>query len=62
MITVYGLCYRILDYAQKTVDQLRETASENFNLICVESKSCNSEKFLSWALKELDNKKIKMGC
>ena len=60
MITVYGLCYRILDYAQKTVDQLRETASENFNLICVESKSCNSEKFLSWALKELDNKKIQM--
>jgi hypothetical protein len=58
MITVYGLCYRILDYAQKTVDRLRETASEDFNFVCIESKSCNSEKFLPWALQELKNKKI----
>lgn len=58
MITVYGLCYRILDYAQKTVDRLRETASEDFNLTCVEGKSCNSEKFLNWGNESLKNKKI----
>ena len=60
MITVYGICYRILEYAQKTVNELRKTASEDFNLICVESKSCNSEKFLHWGLKELKNKRIQM--
>jgi hypothetical protein len=58
MIHVYGLCYRILDYAKKTVDNLRETASENFNLTCVEGKSCNSESFLSWGKQCLENKKI----
>ena len=58
MIYVYGLCYRILDYAKKTVDSLRETASEDFHLTCVEGKSCNSEKFLSWGKQCLENKKI----
>jgi hypothetical protein len=58
MIHVYGLCYRILDYAKKTVDSLRETASEDFHLTCVEGKSCNSEKFLNWGNESLKNKKI----
>jgi hypothetical protein len=58
MIHVYGLCYRILDYAKKTVDNLRETASEDFNLTCVEGKSCNSESFLNWGKQCLENKKI----
>ena len=58
MIHVYGLCYRILDYAKKTVDNLRETASEDFNLTCVEGRSCNSESFLSWGKQHLENKKI----
>lgn len=58
MIHIYGLCYRILEYAQKTVDNLRETASEDFHLTCVEAKSCNSEQFLSWGKEYLKNKKI----
>ena len=58
MIYVYGLCYRMLDYAKKTVDSLRETASEDFYLTCVEGKSCNSEKFLNWGKQYLENKKI----
>lgn len=58
MIHVYGLCYRILDYAKKTVDSLRETASEDFNLTCVEGKSCNSKEFLIWGKQYLKNKKI----
>ena len=48
----------MLDYAKKTVDSLRETASEDFYLTCVEGKSCNSEKFLSWGKECLENKKI----
>jgi hypothetical protein len=58
MIHVYGLCYRILEYAKKTVNNLRETASEDFHLTCVEGKSCNSEEFLSWGNESLKNKKI----
>ena len=58
MINVYGLCYRILEYADKTVDSLRKNASENFNLICIESKSCNSNKFLEWGKNSLKENKI----
>jgi hypothetical protein len=48
----------MLDYAKKTVDSLRETASEDFYLTCIEGKSCNSEKFLTWSKQYLENKKI----
>ena len=58
MIHVYGLCYRILGYAKKTVNNLRETASEDFHLTCIDGKSCNSNKFLNWGNKCLENKKI----
>lgn len=58
MIYLYGLCYRILQYADKTVERLRETASEDFNLICVESKSYKSNDFLIWAKQKIKEKKI----
>lgn len=58
MIYVYGLCYRILEYAEKTISNLKNNASENFNLICVEAKSCNSNKFFEWGKKCLKEKKI----
>lgn len=58
MIHIYGLCYRILKYANETVERLRETASEDFHLTCVESKSCNSNKFFEWGMKSLKEKQI----
>lgn len=58
MIYIYGLCYRIVEYADKTINSLRETASEDFFLTCIEAKSCNSNKFYEWGIDSLKSKKI----
>jgi len=58
MIHIYGLCYRILKYPDETIKRLRETASEDFHLTCIESRSCNSDKFFEWGMECLKNKKI----
>jgi hypothetical protein len=48
----------MLEYAKKTINNLRETASEDFHLTCIEGRSCNSKKFLNSGNKWLKNKKI----
>lgn len=53
MIHVYGVCWRLPSYAQRTVDSLRRTASEDFRLVVVDNKSTNSAAIAAWADREV---------
>jgi len=58
MIHVYALCYWILPYAQTTIDNMLENASEPLNITVVEGRSHNSSHFLDWAKDYLNQGKI----
>lgn len=58
MIHVYALCYWILPYAQKTIDNMLENATEPLHITVVEGNSKHSSQFLAWAKEQLEANKI----
>lgn len=49
MIHVYGVCWRMPTYVQRTVESLRRTASEPFRLVVADNRSENSAEIARWA-------------
>jgi hypothetical protein len=49
MIHVYGVCWRVPQYVQRTVDSLCRNASEDFRLVVVDNKSIRSRDIATWA-------------
>lgn len=58
MLHVYGMAYWVLDYANKTIDNLLESSTEKLHITVVEGKSKHSADFLAWAKDCLSKGKI----